>query len=1186
MGVAAGGRRGRALARRAVGRAARSRVGRRLRRPDVSVIVPFYNVERYLAECLDSILAQNLPHLEVLLVDDGSPDGSRAIAEDYVRRDDRVTLITRENGGLGAARNTGVRHAKGRYLAFVDSDDLLPTGALRALFDTAEATGSDLVVGSVERFTEVATWSPSWVRKVHGDRMLGVTIEQFTPLLRNLYTWNKLFRRDFWDAQDLWFREGVAYEDQPIITQLFARARAIDVIPDIVYSYRAREDQSSISQQTATLKDLRDRIEAWRVSRDVLTDEVSPALFEAWRLTLFDVHFHWYLTSPGTVDDDYWNELVAALRELSEGAPDWVWEQTMPGRRVLLALALADRRAEAQEFVRRKALRLDEWPTTVRPDGVLLHLPMLETAGLDESLFVLRPEQLTLWHSIENFHWVPQAHGGATAWMSGWAFVGNIDLAEHESRVAVVLRDDRTGHEDVFWATDRPASAYPPPEDDKWCDHSAGTFGVEFPVSDLVAAAVEGTTWTVLLRVEVAGHTVTAPVQKLLRSGAAGVVPALPLRAGGRVLAEWQLNRVLRLRVDLAGVRLASAGLAGRTLSVSLSPGAQVQLARVAVSRGRRRAEVAVSPGDPQSFSIELPEIPPAQPGSAHEWRVEGWDSQGRRIALVPEERAFDLPAGGALALDTHRDGELVVREWALGALADQVSVDASGLLRLTGRVFGSDVTGVRLHAVSLRSRTSGEVAAVVDGRFEATVDLRHEVYRFGRWPLPIGDHDLSVDVTTAAGREVTLPVRTSSRLSDALPVPVLTDKLEGRVVRGPEAGVRLTLRRPIGAARGSYQQNRMRLSPPAATGLTRGVLMRSYFGESATDNGLSIQRELERRGSDLPVYWAVQDHSIVIPDGGIPVVVNSHEWYALMASVTYYVDNMYQPEFHQKPAGQVLVQTFHGYPFKQMGHPHWRNVQFSQARIDAYDARAAEWDYLVSPARYATPLLARDFNYPGEMLEIGYPRNDVLQSPGADEIRARTRAALGIAEHQTAVLYAPTFRDYLAVDDNKAWMPDFLDAARASERLGDGYVLLIRGHAFNARTPKRAGSMDGCVDVTDYPEISDLYLAADAAIVDYSSLRFDFGVTGKPMVFQVPDLQRYKDTRGWLFDFEPTAPGPFCSTTDEVVDCLLDLDRVRADHAAAYEQFRRDYLDLEDGHAGARFVDAVFVPRGDAPPA
>jgi CDP-glycerol glycerophosphotransferase len=161
--------------------------------------------------------------------------------------------------------------------------------------------------------------------------------------------------------------------------------------------------------------------------------------------------------------------------------------------------------------------------------------------------------------------------------------------------------------------------------------------------------------------------------------------------------------------------------------------------------------------------------------------------------------------------------------------------------------------------------------------------------------------------------------------------------------------------------------------------------------------------------------------------------------------------------------------------------------------------------------------------------------------------------------------------------------MPSFFDFELAHRRLGDDTVILIRGHAFNARTKHRVGPRPGTVDVTDYPEVSDLYLAADAGVVDYSSLRFDFGVTGKPMIFHVPDLQRYQDTRGWLFDFEPTAPGPLVNTTDEVVDAVSDLAGVRQEYASACQRFHDDYLDLDDGHAGARLVDAVFGPRGDA---
>ena len=137
--------------------------------------------------------------------------------------------------------------------------------------------------------------------------------------------------------------------------------------------------------------------------------------------------------------------------------------------------------------------------------------------------------------------------------------------------------------------------------------------------------------------------------------------------------------------------------------------------------------------------------------------------------------------------------------------------------------------------------------------------------------------------------------------------------------------------------------------------------------------------------------------------------------------------------------------------------------------------------------------------------------------------------------------------------------MADFFDFARGApapgRRLRDPGP---RPRVQRARPSAGSDRIPGCIDVTDYPEVSDLYLAADAAIVDYSSLRFDFGVTGKPMIFHVPDLQRYQDTRGWLFDFELTAPGPLgrhdrgggrpprsTSTTSAT------------EYAAAYETFR-----------------------------
>ena len=1157
-------------------------------KPTISIILPIYNVEDYLAECLDSFAAQSFGRYELIVVDDGSPDGSRKIAESYAANDPRIRIVSRENGGLGAARNTGIKEARGRFLTFVDSDDVLPPNALVSLVGSAKTTGSDIVVGAMRRFDSSRVWRSDWVDRIHLVPRAAVRIEDFLPLIRNLYTCNKLFRHDFWRAQDLWFREGVAYEDQPIITQLYTRATGIDVLTEVVYEYRSREDRSSISQQTSSLKDLRDRVQAWQVSREVLRREVTPAVYHGWLQTLFDAHFHWYLNSPGTVDDTYWAELHAAVVDLTADAPQEVWDATAPDRRVLLELTRQGRRADAQEFVRLESRKAYKWEAEPRSDGILLHLPFLGDPDLDERLFLLRPEQLTLTHLLENFHWVDGAEGVICS-MSGWAFIRKVDQAKQDSTVSVVLRSSTTGAEHVFTATERPRPAFPAPVVDDTCDYSPGTFRVDVPMGDVVEGSDPGEVWDLLLRVVAAGFTVTEPITRLMRLGSPGVIPAVALGNGDRLVTDSRPHAPLRLRVLPMSLEVTDVRLEGRTLFGAIAGPGLRDLSRVVASSGGVAAHAKTSGRGTsiRTFRVELPAAPELSAQNPVQWTVSAITVDETPVGLalreVPAIEDVTTVPGGALAVQRTRIGDLRIAEWTHGALAEDLAVSPDGVLHVGGRVFGPAVKSVALATHSKKTRTVGVEVAVVNGRFDAELPLRHKVYRFGAQPLPTGDHDFSLMVRTRETEQVEVPLKMSPSLNGELPVLVDSALHEGRVVRNPKGEVRVSLVRPIGDAHGRYAQQRLQNWSPGPRRLTRGVLMRSYFGEQATDNGVSIQKELRRRGSDLPVYWAVQDHSVPVPDGGIPVIVNSREWYELLSSLAYYVDNMYQPEYHRKPEGQVIVETFHGYPFKRMGRSHWNNLQTSQARIDSYDERARAWDYLVSPARYATPLLTRDFGYEGEVLEIGYPRNDVLQSPEAEEIRALTRRSLGITEGQTAVLYAPTFRDYLATGDNRATMADFLDFDAATRALGDDVVILVRGHAFNARSRKRVGDLRGIVDVTDYPEVSDLYLAADAAVVDYSSLRFDFGITGKPMIFHVPDLQRYQDTRGWLFDFEPTAPGPLVATTEQVVEQLRDLDGVRARHHLQYEEFRAAYLDLEDGQAGRRFVDAVFVPRGDA---
>ncbi|MFD0528604.1 glycosyltransferase family 2 protein [Kitasatospora arboriphila] len=170
--------------------------------PRLSVVVPIYNVERYLEECLDSIAAQTFSDLECVMVDDGSKDGSAAIAEAYAAKDSRFRLVRQENKGLGAARNTGYRHiADGtEFLAFVDSDDTLPPSAYELMIGTLDETGSDFCTGNVQRFRAVGYYQSGGHRKPFKETRLRTHITEVPTLVTDRTAWNKVYRRSFFDG--------------------------------------------------------------------------------------------------------------------------------------------------------------------------------------------------------------------------------------------------------------------------------------------------------------------------------------------------------------------------------------------------------------------------------------------------------------------------------------------------------------------------------------------------------------------------------------------------------------------------------------------------------------------------------------------------------------------------------------------------------------------------------------------------------------------------------------------------------------------------------------------------------------------------------------------------------------------------------------------------------------------------
>ena len=357
-------------------------------------------------------------------------------------------------------------------------------------------------------------------------------------------------------------------------------------------------------------------------------------------------------------------------------------------------------------------------------------------------------------------------------------------------------------------------------------------------------------------------------------------------------------------------------------------------------------------------------------------------------------------------------------------------------------------------------------------------------------------------------------------------------------------------------------------------------VYFQSYQG-AVTDSPAAIHAELRRQRPELRTLWAVTSVETPLPEGAEPVLMRSREWYRALATAGALVVNVDLDRWFRKRPGQRVLQTYHGHPSKAMGLSAWRAKGFTPLRIERHLRRTSgTWDLLLTPSPEMDAHYREQYQYDGPILAAGYPRDDVLVGTDAERIRRETRELLGIGD-RTAVLYAPTWRDDLATNFREAPLALALDVERAAAELGDGYVLLLRGHRFHRRRPELSSRL---LDVTDHPEVNELILAADAAVLDYSSLRFDFSLTGRPMVFLVPDLERYSSrSRAFLFDFRASAPGPLVDGTDAVVAALRDLDGIADRYRDEYARFSSTYNRLQDGHAAERVVSAFFGDAGAA---
>lgn len=282
----------------------------RMDSPKISVIVPVYKAEAYLRKCLDSIAGQTYRNLEIILVDDGSPDNCGAICDEYAARDGRFVVIHQENGGVSTARNAGLAAATGDWIGWVDSDDWIEADMFEYLLTNALEYDADIAVcGRYEVYGKKKTLR-SFQKTECLDRLSGLKLLLENDLMQN-YLWDKLWRRELF--QSIFFPVGRTFEDIAVMHRLFERADRVLCLPEAKYYYLQRENSivasSSIKNRLNYFYASKGRYEEmkehWPELEETLLSQCAAAAIGVWC---------GYLKNPRQMR----KEVLPQLREISD----------------------------------------------------------------------------------------------------------------------------------------------------------------------------------------------------------------------------------------------------------------------------------------------------------------------------------------------------------------------------------------------------------------------------------------------------------------------------------------------------------------------------------------------------------------------------------------------------------------------------------------------------------------------------------------------------------------------------------------------------------------------------------------------------------------------------------------------------------------------------------------------------
>ncbi|WP_236718555.1 bifunctional glycosyltransferase family 2 protein/CDP-glycerol:glycerophosphate glycerophosphotransferase [Actinoplanes sp. TFC3] len=1160
------------------------------------MVIPAHDVEPYLEECLASVARQTYQNLEIVVVDDGSADRTGALADEWASKDSRFTVIHQPESGPGHARNAGIAASTGTFLTFADGDDVVPPYAYEMLMTTLEHSGSDFACGAVRSLTSRGATPSAMHGPIFGKTVLRTHVSERLTLLKDRTVWNKVFRRQFWDEHELGFPEGVVFEDVPIALTAHAMAKAVDVVNVPVYYWRKREvGEQSITQRKKDWKITADRLRAVdRVSR-FLAEHHQGEVKRAYDANVLVDDFAIVLGVLPDADPEFQAAFLHEVNKFLARLRPGTIESLPPKFAVAWHLVREHKLTEAIEVLLASRPGM---PIGTQHEGNhrYAELPFLDdpAAGVPRELYDMgKPAVRT---RVTEVTW----RDGKLV-LRGYAYIDGTSANSRWTSVRIIRLRERTTDRTITLPTSprrEPEATATSSHPDKSYDWSGFEVAIDPATLQSGGKWIEGR-WQIAVGI-IAGTKLRKSRLKVGPHSTRLSLTPQYLDAGTQLTPITEGTSIV-LRLDKVSAKATSLTFEDDDLvidGVVLGPKPSGGLLRLCRVTDVAEAVTAVEFGDTRHGSTPFravlqlkdvfehagqPVMPPPG-GPMDRWRIQmAFTSGGAQSVHLLSDA---MPTARAEIFDRH----VIVRRTAAGFLwlcaraqgpvGNTAEWAADGTLVLTGDF--RPVDGAPEITLRLRGQTEEcPVPVTIDGdRWTARLHPGKVPSWGGTVELRPGLWDLLVTHRTGGAYPITnLVVANAVRAICPAPSPdehreFTLELSEGDFV-ALRAGSVLQVDERGAHARTQLRQKRMaalRRSP-----LRDAVLFESFGGRQHSDSPKAIPEELLRRGVPLDAQvLTVRDGQAATPASMTAARLGGTEWYDALATFRYIVSNSHLPDWFERRPGQVVVQTWHGTPLKRIGFDATAIRHADIKYLERVERETPNWSFLVSPNRFSTPILQRAFRYEGEMLESGYPRNDILFDTDP-LVLAAIRERLGLPANKRVVLYAPTWRDDEFYGQGRYKMSMMLDLAAARRVLGDDHVLLVRRHP-NVVDPIPDDGSGFVRDVSTYPDMADLLSITDVLITDYSSVMFDFANTGRPILLFTYDLEHYRDKlRGFYFDFEQEAPGPLLMTSQDVVQALAEVAADPEAYRGEREAFQARFCDLDDGRATQRVVDRML---------